>query len=126
MAGICCLAVVAVAAMALTPRESDVVVAPSSSQARSLLAPTNGVMAPGYRLARRAPAPDDVVTVLDVEPFRTRFSKLARLEVAPGTLVLDGDGAVVAKIDADGRPRILVIDVPGSVVIETAATDAKR
>jgi hypothetical protein len=75
--------------------------------------PTDG----GYAVASRSPAPDDMVTVLSDPPVEVEFHEVDDLDVADGTAVVDGDGALVGICTwSDGAG-----DGPSLVVAEVVA-----
>lgn len=71
----------------------------------------------GYAVATRSPGPDEMVTVLSDPPMEVPFHEVDELEVADGTAVVDGSGALVGICTwADGPG-----DEPAMVLAEVTA-----
>ena len=58
-----------------------------------------------YELAMQSPGDADEVTVWMDHPVEVTFAEATALAPAPGTLITDADGALVAVSDETGRPH---------------------
>jgi hypothetical protein len=77
----------------------------------------------GYQLAASSPAPTDTVVVHAADPVVVPMVDVARLDVAEGTPVLDGDGALVGICIHDaGRIAVMTVStMPGTPATSTTA-----
>jgi hypothetical protein len=71
----------------------------------------------GYAVAATSPGPDDMVTVLSDPPLEVPFHEVDDLEVADGTAVVDGEGALVGICTWAVGPG----DEPAMVLAEVTA-----
>jgi hypothetical protein len=71
----------------------------------------------GYSVAATSPGPDDLVTVLTDPPLEVPFHEVDDLEVADGTAVVDGEGALVGICTWAVGPG----DEPAMVLAEVTA-----